>query len=234
MLTVRDLRAGYGAGAVLRGVDLDVAPGQIVALLGRNGSGRSTLLRALMGQLPAPLHGTVSYRGQALAGLPGFAIARLGVAWVPEDRALFPGLTVEQNLLLGLLPGKAGAAAARLAGCYRRFPNLATRRRLPAGSLSGGEQQLLALARAWVADPALLLVDEPGEGLAPALLAQIGAFLRELRAEGRAILLVEQKLALALEVADRVCLLGHGQVVFSGSVAGFRARPELVEEWLQV
>lgn len=233
MLTVRGLVAGYGASRILQGIDLDLGRGEILAILGRNGAGRSTLLKALAGQLPA--EGQVTFDGTSLIGLPAFAVARRGVAWVPEDRGLFAGLSVEENLLLGLPQRSRGIRAeAALAPAWALAPVLRDRRHLAAGKLSGGEQQLLALARAMLAQPALLLVDEPCEGLAPRLVGEIATCLAGLRAAGTAIVLVEQKLAIALELADRVAVLGHGRVVFAGTPTEFSDRPHLTEDWLQV
>jgi len=233
MLILRGLHAGYGAAPVLRGVDLQVAPGEVVALLGRNGAGRSTLLKAIMGLVPA--QGAVSWRGRALAGLPTHRIARLGLGWVPEQRDVFPRLTVEQNLLLGLQrPPRRATPRWTLASVFERFPALAARRAAPAGVLSGGEQQQLALGRTLLGDPELLLVDEPTEGLAPALVAAVAEVLRGLKAEGLGLLLVEQKLAIALDLADRCAVLGHGRVVFDGPPAALRADAALQAQWLAV
>jgi len=233
MLILRGLHAGYGAAPVLRGVDLQVAPGEVVALLGRNGAGRSTLLKAVMGLVP--VQGTLSWRGARLAGLPTHRIARLGLGWVPEQRDVFPRLTVAQNLLLGLQrPPRRAAPRWTLDSVFARFPALAARRAASAGVLSGGEQQQLALARTLLGDPDLLLVDEPTEGLAPALVAAVAEVLRGLKAEGLGLLLVEQKLAIALDLADRCAVLGHGRVVFDGPPAALRADAALQAQWLAV
>lgn len=232
-LQVRDLHAFYGKSPVLQGVSLSVAPGEILSLLGRNGSGRSTLLKALMGLVPA--RGEASWQGQVLLGQPTHAIAQLGVGWVPEQREVFPRLTVEQNLLLGC---KAPLAADRktwtVDEMYQLFPALRERRHTAAGVLSGGEQQMLSLSRTLLGHPDLMLVDEPTEGLAPQLVQQVARFLQILRAEGLAVLLVEQKLAIALDIADRCCLMGQGRIVFEGTPAELRQDAALRQAWLEV
>lgn len=231
-LQVRDLHAGYGQSRVLQGVAFDLPPGQILALLGRNGSGRSTLARSLMGLLPA--RGSACWQGQDLLGLPTHAIARLGVAYVPESRDVFPRLTVAQNLTLGQQPRALRSALWSPERVFERFPALAARRDVAAGVLSGGEQQMLSLCRALMGAPQLLIVDEPTEGLAPQVVAQVDGLLRELRAQGLAVLLIEQKLDLSLAVADRVAVMGHGRLVFDGTPAGLLAAPAVVREWLEV
>ena len=232
MLEIRDLVAGYAGLRVLRGVDLQVRPGEIVGLLGRNGAGRSTLLRALMGLLPAT--GQARWQGHDLLGLPTHAVARLGVGYVPEGRDIFPGLSVEQNLALGLHPGRTGSVHWPIDDLWRRFPALEARRRAPGGVLSGGEQQMLTLARTLQGDPGLVLVDEPTEGLAPAVVAQVADLLKTMRERGLAVLLVEQKLGLALDLCDRVAVLGQGRVVFEGTPADLLAHPSVTAEWLAV
>lgn len=228
LLEVRDLHAGYGAVQVLRGVDLQLRAGELVLLLGRNGSGRSTLLKALIGLIPA--RGSVRWAGSDLLALPAHRRARLGLGYVPEQRAVFVHLTVRQNLRLGAKPAAYGAAAfwdeARVLAL---FPALAARARTAAQALSGGEQQMLALARALIGNPQLLLLDEPTEGLAPQRVHDTAALLARLRAGGLGILLVEQK-PWALQIADRVVVLGDGRVQFSGELA---ALPESVSAaWL--
>ena len=232
MLKVTALEAGYGPAGnrVLDGVGLEVAPGEIVALLGRNGSGRSTLLRCLMGLLP-PRGGSVSWGGHPLAGLPPHRIARLGIAYLPETRDIFPLLTVRQNLLLGQQAGRRSMTTAEM---FTLFPTLTPRIDVGAGALSGGEQQLLAFCRALMARPDLLLLDEPTEGLSPAMSQRVAGHLRQERAQGRAVLLVEQKMSIALDVADRVLVLGHGRIVFEGSPASLRENAEVQSTWLQV
>jgi branched-chain amino acid transport system ATP-binding protein len=232
MLQVRALHAGYGRGQVLQAVDLVVRSGEIVALLGRNGSGRSTLLKAVMGLVAA--RGSVRWQGREILGLPPHRIAQLGVGYVPEGREVFATLTVVQNLALGRKRGM-NAAAPRWSddALFELFPALAERRRVPAGVLSGGEQQMLALARTLAGDPRLILVDEPTEGLAPRVVEQVARCLQRLRADGVAVLLAEQKLNLALDVADRCALLGHGAVVFEGTPSQLRSAQVLRREWLE-
>lgn len=231
-LSVRDLHAGYGHSRVLQGVTFELPPGQVLAVLGRNGAGRSTLARALMGLLPA--QGSALWAGQQLLGRPTHAIARLGLAYVPESRDVFARLTVAQNLALGLQPRARRPALWTPERVFERFAALAARRDVPAGVLSGGEQQMLSLCRALMGAPQLMIVDEPTEGLAPQVVAQVAELLRELRAQGLSVLLIEQKLDLSLAVADRVAVMGHGQVVFDGTPTELLAAPGVVREWLEV
>lgn len=230
LLRVRDLHAWYGSSHVLQGCGLELRAGEIVALLGRNGSGRSTLARALMGLVDC--EGEILWQGRELLGLRTFEIARAGLGYVPEDRAIFPRLSVEQNLLLGLQRGRSGRW--RIEDMYQQFPQLGARRRVEAGRLSGGEQQMLALCRTLMGNPQLVIVDEPTEGLAPQLVEQVGAFLLRLGAEGIAVLLVEQKLAIALAVSQRALVMGRGRIVFDGSPGQLLADAELRREWLEV
>ncbi len=231
-LVVSGLHAGYGQSRVLQGVGFELAAGQIVAVLGRNGSGRSTLARALMGLVPA--RGSVRWRGQELLGRPPHAIARLGVAYVPESRDVFPRLSVAQNLALGLQPGAGRPQRWTPEWVFDSFPALAARRHVAAGVLSGGEQQMLSLCRALMGAPQLLIVDEPTEGLAPQVVALVDALLRELRDQGLAVLLIEQKLDLSLAVADRLAVMGHGRLVFEGSANALTGSRDVVREWLEV
>lgn len=229
MLTVEGLTAGYGASLVLRGVSLQVAPGEAVALLGRNGSGRSTLAKALMGLVPA--RGEVSWRQQRLQGLAAHEIARLGLGYVPESRDVFGTLTVHQNLLLGLKPG---AGEGLLDEAYALFEPLRRRRHTVAAVLSGGEQQMLSLARTLMGQPQLLIVDEPTEGLAPQVVEVVAQVLAERRAGGMALLLIEQRLGRVQALADRVLLLGRGEVVFEGSATALQAQEPLRRQWLEI
>jgi branched-chain amino acid transport system ATP-binding protein len=229
MLEVRQLVAGYGQGQVLNGVDLRVAPGEVVALLGRNGAGRSTLAKALVGLVPA--QGSARWKGRELLGLAPFEVARSGVGYVPESRDAFPHLSVRDNLLLGR---QRRAGRWDFDAVYHWFPRLKEREHTPAGRLSGGEQQMLALARTLMGSPALLILDEPTEGLAPSMVEQVADVLRSLRAEGVAILLIEQKLSIAFSVSDRVALMGHGRVVFDGLPQALAADQGLQDEWLAV
>ena len=231
MLSLRDVHGFYGKSHVLRGVHLEVGPGEIVALLGRNGSGRSTTVKAIMGLATAT--GSVRWRERELVGLKAFEVAHAGIGYVPENRDIFPTLTVHQNLMLGL---KRAGVKSRWSfdDMYRMFPRLRERQHTEAGVLSGGEQQMLTLCRTLMGDPDLIMIDEPTEGLAPKVCELVADFLRSLRERGVAILLVEQKLTIALDVADRCLVMGRGQVVFSGTPADLRANAEIRREWLEV
>ena len=231
-LLVRDLHARHGKSEVLHGVRLHVAPGEIVALLGRNGAGRSTCAKAIMGLAQAD--GSVTWHGQPLLGRPAHEIARLGLGYVPESRDVFPCLTVRQNLLLGAKPGPDGRARWHLPDIYALFPRLMERESAKAGVLSGDEQQMLTLCHTLMGNPALLLVDEPTEGLAPMLAQQVGCCLQGLQAQGLGILLIEQKLSIALQVASRVLVMGQGRIVFEGTPGQLRADERTWREWLQV
>jgi branched-chain amino acid transport system ATP-binding protein len=227
LLAVADLHVHYGRSHVLQGVELAVPAGGVVALLGRNGAGKSTTLKAIMG-IARPSAGSIAFAGRPILGQPTDRVARLGVAWVPETRAIFPSLSVEEHLTLAVRAG--GWTLERI---YDRFPRLAERRRSGGATLSGGEQQMLTIARAMTTGPRLLLLDEPTEGLAPLVVAEIEAMLRGLKEEGMALLLVEQNLAFALAFADRVVLLGKGRVRWTGAPGDFQHAPE-ARTWLAV
>ena len=231
MLTLKDLHAYYGKSHVLHGVNFTVNSGEIVALLGRNGSGRSTTVKAIMGLVDCA--GEVQFKGQQLMGKKAFEIAHAGIGYVPENRDIFPSLTVHQNLMLGQ---KSGAKKARWAfdDMYKLFPRLKEREHVEAGVLSGGEQQMLTLCRTLMGDPELIMIDEPTEGLAPKIVELVGEYLRELKRRGISVLLVEQKLTIALEVADRCLVMGHGQIVFEGTPTELRANAYVRKEWLEV
>jgi branched-chain amino acid transport system ATP-binding protein len=231
MLEVRDLHAFYGQSHILHGIDLDVDEGEIVSLLGRNGVGRSTTCKAIMGLLPP--HGVVRYRGRDIAGLRADLVARAGVGYVPEDRQIFPTLTVRQNLELGLKHARRFGRWS-YEDVYRLFPNLRERQGTAAGVLSGGEQQMLAMCRTLMGDPDLILIDEPTEGLAPLLVAQVATLLDEIARRGVAILLVEQKLTIALRISHRLYVMGHGTIVFAGTPAELQANAGVRQEWLEV
>jgi len=231
MLEVRDLHAFYGQSHILHGVDLDVEEGEIVSLLGRNGVGRSTTCKAIMGLVPP--QGRVTYRGKNLAGLRSDLVARAGIGYVPEDRQVFPTLTVRQNLELGLKrAGKFGRW--NFEDVFRLFPNLGARQNTMAGVLSGGEQQMLTMCRTLMGDPDLILIDEPTEGLAPLLVEQVGLLLAEIASRGVAILLVEQKLTIALKISHRLYVMGHGRIVFEGTPSDLAASSSVRQEWLEV
>ncbi len=231
MLTLKDVHAYYGKSHVLHGVTFDVRAGEIVALLGRNGSGRSTTVKAIMGLVDCA--GTVQFKDQQLMGQKAFQIAHAGLGYVPENRDIFPTLTVHQNLLLGQ---KSGAKNPRWGfdDMYKLFPRLKERQHTEAGVLSGGEQQMLTLCRTLMGDPELIMIDEPTEGLAPKIVELVAEYLHELKRRGLSVLLVEQKLTIALEVADRCLVMGHGQIVFEGTPADLRANADIRKEWLEV
>jgi branched-chain amino acid transport system ATP-binding protein len=237
MLAVRGLTAGYGDVQVLRAVDLDVAPGEIVALVGANGAGKSTLLKCISGLL-APASGTIQVRGRSIAGLPPARIVRLGVAHVPEGRQIFSRLSVADNLMLGaygeLRHLTRAGLAQRTAEVCGVFPALLPRLAQEASLLSGGQQQMLAIARGLMARPLLLLLDEPSLGLAPVLVAEIFAVLRELRAAGVGLLIVEQNARLSLAIADRGYVLETGRVVLAGTGPDLARTPEVVHRYLGV
>ena len=231
MLEVRDLHAYYGKSHILQGVDLDITAGEVVSLLGRNGVGRSTTVKAIMGEVQP--HGTIRFKGRDIAGLPNYQIARSGLGYVPEHRDIFPGLTVRQNLLLGVKdvrrPGKW-----RIEGMLDMFPNLAARADTPAGVLSGGEKQMLTVCRTLMGDPELIMIDEPTEGLAPLIVQQVGDLIARIAQAGVAILLVEQKLSIALRISHRVYVMGHGRIVFEGTPGELKENLAVSKEWLEV
>jgi branched-chain amino acid transport system ATP-binding protein len=231
ILEVNDLHAYYGQSHILHGVDLNVGDGEIVSLLGRNGVGRSTVCKAIMGLVAA--QGMIKFRGKNIAGLRPDQVAHCGIGYVPEDRQIFPTLTVRQNLELGLK--RAGQFGRwNFDDVFGLFPNLAARQETAAGVLSGGEQQMLTMCRTLMGDPDLILIDEPTEGLAPKLVDQVGELLAEISRRGVAILLVEQKLAIALKISARLYVMGHGQIVFQGKPGNFSGNSAVRKEWLEV
>jgi branched-chain amino acid transport system ATP-binding protein len=217
MLEVRDLHAYYGKSHILQGVSFDVGPGEIVSLLGRNGVGRSTTIKAIMGDVPP--RGSVRFRGEELAGLPPHLIARKGLAYVPENRDIFPGLTVRENLLLGMKSTKQRGRWS-YEDVFDLFPALGERADVPGGVLSGGEQQMLTICRTLMGDPELIMIDEPTEGLAPRLVELVGDLLERIAARGVSILLVEQKLTIALRISRRLYVMGHGRHRLRGHAGG--------------
>jgi len=231
MLEVDQLNAFYGKSHVLHGVSLWVGAGEIVALLGRNGSGRSTTAKAIMGLVAS--QGSVLWRGQQMQGKKTFEMAQSGLGYVPESRDIFPTLTVEQNLVLGEKPRQA-AGRWSLGNLYAMFPQLKARQHTAAGLLSGGEQQMLTLCRSLIGDPDLIIIDEPTEGLAPQVVTLVGQFLTQLKAGGVSVLLIEQKLTLALDLSDRCYVMGHGSVVFEGTPEQLRQASAIRQEWLEV
>jgi branched-chain amino acid transport system ATP-binding protein len=231
MLDVRGLHAFYGKSHILQGVDLRVGEGEIVSLLGRNGVGRSTACKTIMGLL-SPI-GEIVFKGRSICGLRPDQIAHLGIGYVPEDRQVFPGLTVKQNLELGLK--RAGTFGRwKFEDVFALFPNLEARQHNPAGVLSGGEQQMLTMCRTLMGDPDLIIIDEPTEGLAPKLVEQVGKLLDEIARRGTAILLVEQKLTIALKISHRLYVMGHGRIVFEGTPGELAANSAIRKEWLGI
>jgi branched-chain amino acid transport system ATP-binding protein len=236
MLQLDQLHAFYGKSHVLHGVNFEVRSGEIVALLGRNGSGRSTTVKTIMGLVEGK--GSIRWNGQEILDRKAFEIAHLGIGYVPENRDIFPKLTVHQNLMLGEKKGGRGAGKGQprwsFDDMYRLFPRLKERQHTEAGVLSGGEQQMLTLCRTLMGDPELIMIDEPTEGLAPKIVELVAEYLRELKRRGLSVLLVEQKLTIALEVADRCLVMGHGRIVFEGTPAELRANGYIRKEWLEV
>ncbi|MCX7224702.1 MAG: ABC transporter ATP-binding protein [Burkholderiales bacterium] len=231
MLQVSQLQAFYGKSHVLHGVDLQVGDGEIVALLGRNGSGRSTTAKAIMGMVAC--QGSVLWQGGQILGRKPYEIANLGLGYVPEGRDIFPKLTVHQNLLLGQ---KRSQKQPRWSfdDMYQLFPRLKEREHTEAGVLSGGEQQMLTLCRTLMGDPDLIIIDEPTEGLAPKIVELVAEYLQALRARGLSVLLIEQKLTIALQISDRCLVMGHGSVVFDGTPEALRQDATTRKEWLEV
>lgn len=231
MLQVAELNAYYGKSHILKGVTFHIEEGEIVSLLGRNGVGRSTTCKAIMGDV-VPF-GQVQFKGQEIAGKKPHEIALLGIGYVPENRDIFPALTVKQNMELGMK--KAGVEGRwKMKDLFEMFPNLARRADTAGGVLSGGEQQMLTMCRTLMGDPDLIMIDEPTEGLAPKMVEQVALLLREIASRGLSVLLVEQKLSIALDISHRVYVMGHGHMVFEGTPADLRDRADIREEWLEV
>jgi branched-chain amino acid transport system ATP-binding protein len=228
LLAVEDLHSYYDQSHVLQGISLAVAAGRVVSLLGRNGAGKTTLLKSIMGIVP-PRRGRVLIDGVDLTGAPPYRIARAGLGYVPETRGIFPSLSVEENLRLAARPG-----AWTLERVWQTFPALAERRRAGGGQLSGGEQQMLSIARALMTAPRILALDEPTEGLAPVVIDAIEAVLTRLKADGNTILLVEQNLGFATRFADEILVIGKGRVRWRGSAAAFAAADEVKHVWLGI
>jgi branched-chain amino acid transport system ATP-binding protein len=235
MLQLQGLHAYYGKSHILHGVDMKVGEGEIVALLGRNGSGRSTTVKTIMGLVHG--EGSVKFRDAEILGHHAFDIAHRGIGYVPENRDIFPKLTVEQNLMLGEKRGKRGDKSKprwSFADMYKMFPRLKEREHTEAGVLSGGEQQMLTLCRTLMGDPDLIMIDEPTEGLAPKIVELVAEYLKTLKDRGVSVLLVEQKLTIALEISERCYVMGHGSIVFEGTPAALRADAYIRKEWLEV
>jgi branched-chain amino acid transport system ATP-binding protein len=231
MLEVEDLHAYYGKSHILQGVSFRVGEGEIVSLLGRNGVGRSTTIKALMGDVPPK--GSIRFKGEQIAGLKPHQTARRGLGYVPETRDVFSALTVRQNLMLGEKSGKSGGRWT-MQDMFRMFPVLEERAEAPGGVLSGGEQQMLTMCRTLMGDPDLVMIDEPTEGLSPKMVEHVARLLEEIARRGVAILLVEQKLTIALKLSARLYVMGHGRIVFEGTPAELEANAAIRKEWLEV
>lgn len=231
MLEINDLHAYYDKSHILQGISLFVGEGEIVSLLGRNGVGRSTAIKTIMGEVEHT--GSIKFKGEEISQLPTHEIARRGLGYVPENRDIFPTMTTLNNLLLGEKK-KAQTSRWSLDDMYKMFPNLGERSHVNAGLLSGGEQQMLTICRTLMGDPDLVMIDEPTEGLAPKMVEQVAGLLKEIVGRGLSILLVEQKLAIAMEISNRVLVMGHGQLVFEGTPDELRANDKIRQEWLEV
>ncbi len=231
LLKVESLHAFYGKSHVLHGVHFEVQAGEIVALLGRNGSGRSTTAKAVMGMVDCA--GSVLWKGEQVQGRKAFEIAHRGIGYVPENRDIFPKLTVHQNLMLGE-KGKGRQSRWSFDDMYAMFPRLKERQHTEAGVLSGGEQQMLTLCRTLMGDPDLIIIDEPTEGLAPKIVELVGEYLKKLKERGISVLLIEQKLTIAMSISDRALVMGHGSIVFEGTPEALRNDSYTRKEWLEV
>jgi len=231
MLKVTDLHAYYDKSHILQGVNFHVEAGEIVSLLGRNGVGRSTTVKTIMGEVEP--RGSILFKDEEIAGLKSFEIAHRGLGYVPESRDIFPTLTVRQNLTLGL-KGKGESGRWTIDEMFNMFPNLAERADVPGGVLSGGEQQMLCMCRTLMGDPELIMIDEPTEGLAPKVVEQIGVLLQEIASRGVSILLVEQKLSIALKISNRLYVMGHGKIVYEGTPQSLLEAHDVRAEWLEV
>lgn len=232
-LLVSDVHAHYDQSHVLQGVNFEIQSGTITTILGRNGSGRSTTLKALMG-IVAPTAGSIKFEGVELVGMTPTKISRAGIAFVPEDRLVFPNLSVEENLLVGMQKPRPDRPVWTIEDMYRHFPRLGERQNQIASTLSGGEQQMLTICRSLLGNPKILLVDEPTEGLAPQIVALLRDILLAIKARGVSIILVEQRLTMALQISDTVLVMGHGQIAYSGSVSAFKQDTSIRKRWLDV
>ena len=231
MLEIDDLHAYYGKSHILQGVSFAVREGEIVSLLGRNGVGRSTVVKTIMGLVPPA--GSITFRGERIDGLPPHRIARKGLGYVPEDRDVFSGLTVRENLLLGRKPGQRNGSW-QLEGVLELFRPLRDRLDVAAGVLSGGEQQMLTICRTLMGDPKLIMIDEPTEGLSPQMVVHVRTLLERIAARGVAILLIEQKLAIALSISHRLYVMARGRIVLEGTASDLRDNEAARRQWLEV
>ncbi|RJG03928.1 ABC transporter ATP-binding protein [Noviherbaspirillum sedimenti] len=233
LLSIEALHAHYGKSHILHGVSFQVVRNEVISLLGRNGSGRSTTMKSIMG-LVRPSSGHIRLQGRELAGARPYAICRAGIAYVPEEREVFANLTVDENLRMGEQPAVTGAYQWTVEKMFDYFPRLKERRNTKAGSMSGGEQQMLTICRSLLGNPLVILIDEPTEGLAPKIVTQVGECIKDMREKGVSVVLVEQKLAIALKVSTRVCVMGHGNIVFEGTPEELASDKQLLTEWLAV
>lgn len=233
LLTLSGVHAHYGKSHILQGVDFHVAEGEVVSLLGRNGSGRSTTMKTIMG-LVTPSGGEILLGGKKINGARPFEICRAGIAYVPEEREVFANLTVDENLRMGEQPAHVEGARWTVAQMFDYFPALKERRNTKAGSLSGGEQQMLTMCRSLLGNPLVMLIDEPTEGLAPKIVHVVAEVIKDIHSKGVSVVLVEQKLAIALKVSSRVCVMGHGRIVFEGAPEELTSNPRLMKDWLAV
>lgn len=233
LLSLNGVHAHYGKSHILQGVDFRVSNGEVVSLLGRNGSGRSTTMKTIMG-LVIPTAGEILLKGRNLAGARPFKICRAGIAFVPEEREIFVNLTVDENLRMGEQRAQSGAAQWNVEQMFDYFPRLKERRNVKGGSLSGGEQQMLTMCRSLLGNPLLMLIDEPTEGLAPKIVQVVAECIRDIHSRGVSVVLVEQKLAIALKVSSRVCVMGHGRIVFEGTPDELKSNQQLMTDWLAV
>ncbi|MBN4066435.1 ABC transporter ATP-binding protein [Ahrensia sp. AH-315-G08] len=233
MLEVKNLHAYYGKSHILQDVNFNVQEGEIVALLGRNGVGRSTTCKAIMGEVEPT--GSIKLMGEEMVGKKSYEIANAGIGYVPENRDIFPGLTTRQNLILGMKPGqKDGDGRWCLDDMFDLFSNLKERADVEASVLSGGEKQMLTMCRTLMGDPSIIMIDEPTEGLAPKVVVQVGELLQRIAERGVSILLVEQKLSIALKVSTRVYVMGHGHMVYEGTPSELQKNEDIRKEWLEV
>ncbi|MYN12720.1 ATP-binding cassette domain-containing protein [Pusillimonas sp. TS35] len=233
LLSVQDLHVHYGKSHILHGVSFDVQKGEVMSLLGRNGSGRSTTIKSIMGLVP-PTSGQIRFDGQDIAGAPPYTVARAGMAYVPEERDVFANLTVDENLVMGMQRARDGVPAWTIEEMFNYFPRLKERRNTRAGNLSGGEQQMLTICRSLLGNPRLIMIDEPTEGLAPKIVAVVGEAIQDIHRQGVSVILVEQKLTIAMKISTAVCLLGHGKIVFRGGPDELAGNPQLLKDWLAV